>query len=459
MVENLLEFMREPLPQPLQEFIRSGRLSEARSLASKLLEGARGPTRDRLLFELERLQRIRHEFPYTLEEAFELAAAELRNLSLDEFKSLLERGCVDYVLEDGQVRVLRRFLPNMIWLCPDLRSRRIRGEDERDAIAREALRWRAERVVEAARSRGGGYVLPLRYRVKARVRLHSPQRSPVRVWVPLPREGDLHSEVRIVKASPEPKMISPGDHPQRTAYFELDPGVSEVEVTFEYVSRGFHVDVDPREVSEDIPEGVEVYLAERPPHISFTPALRELAERIVGNEKNPYLRARRIWDWITSNVRYTYAMDYSLYDNISEYVAAHKRGDCGMQALLFITLCRIVGVPARWQSGWYMNPVKPGMHDWAQFYVEPYGWLYADPSFGNRGRGEQWRSEFYFGSIEGYRLAANVEVSAQFTPPKRFFRSDPVDSQRGEVETEEGNLYYDQWDFTLDILEVERLPE
>jgi len=128
-----------------------------------------------------------------------------------------------------------------------------------------------------------------------------------------------------------------------------------------------------------------------------------------------------------------------------------------MQAPLFIILCRIAGVPARWQSSWYTFPLRPGMHDWAQFYVELYGWLYADPSFGNAGHGEGWRRKFHFGGIEGYCMAANIEVSAQFDPPKQHVRSDPVDSQRGEVKWRGGNLYYDKWDYKFELLSVRRL--
>jgi transglutaminase-like putative cysteine protease len=461
MAENVLSFMREPLPPEVQELLHRGSFSEAKSRILKLLEGAEGVGRVRLLFELERMERVLHEYPYTVEEAFALLSREVSGLTREEFASLIRAGCVDSLSVDGELRVFRKFVPNAFWLCPELKARRVRGEDEREAIAREALRWRAERVVAAAREKGGGYVLPLRYRVEARLKVRDRGgcRSALRVWLPLPRQDELHPEVRIVEASPQPRYVAPPDHPQRTLYFEPEPGVDEVRVVYEYVSRGFHVEVDPSRVEEGYPEELSQYVDERPPHIVFTPLLREIAAEVVGSERNPYLKARRIWDWVTSNVRYTYAQDYALYDNISEYVATHRRGDCGMQALLLITLCRIAGVPARWQSGWYMNPVSHGMHDWAQFYVEPYGWLYADPSFGNRVRGESWRSEFYFGSTEGYRLAANVEVSAQFTPPKHHFRSDPVDSQRGEVECEEGNLYYDKWDFELRILSVERVKE
>ena len=35
-------------------------------------------------------------------------------------------------------------------------------------------------------------------------------------------------------------------------------------------------------------------------------------------------------------------------------------------------------------------------------------------------------------------------------PAKRHFRSETVDSQRGEVEWSGGNLYFDQWDYSFE---------
>ena len=462
---NELWFASAPLPENVEELLRKGELTRAEVEILKLLPTSAGAKRVRLEFELDRVARWRYEFPYTLDQGFEELGKLIPDLERGEMEKLLARGCLDHAVIDGEVRLLRRFIPNAFWLCPELKGRRRRGVDELSRIARAALRDRAQRVVEAAKRAGGGYALPLRYRVRAVVSVKPgavPEGETVRAWIPLPRVCGLHPEVKILRAEPQPKRVAPEDHPQRTAYFEVEAGRegARCEIEYEFVARGFHVEGDPRGARVD--EGSEVYelyTAERLPHIAFTPYLRELARRIVGDERNPYLKARRIWDWITSNVRYTYARDYALYDCISEYVARERRGDCGMQAIFFITLCRIAGVPARWESGWYMNPVRHGMHDWAQFYVEPYGWLYADPSFGGRRHGEEWRTEFYFGSTEGYRLAANIEISAPFDPPKRYFRSDPVDSQRGEVEWSGGNLYYDKWDFELKLLEVESVEE
>lgn len=463
MHDNVLWFTSTPLPEYLREALARGELSRAEILIKNALASSTGLQKLKLEFELDKISRWRLEFPYTLEEAYEVLKKDVPDLKLEEMGELLAKGCIDSTVIDDEPRVLKRFAANAFWLCPDLKARRRRIVDERDRVARLALKSRAELVVNRGRSVGGGHVLPLQYRVRATLRLRKgavPCGEEVRVWIPLPRVSGLHPEVRILRAEPKPKRIAAEDHQQRTVYFELPSEDGEVCCTLEYefISRGFHVDVDPRNTGVD--EGSDVYVEytrERVPHMVFTPYLKELASRIVGDEKNPYFKVKRIWDWITRNIRYTYARDYALYDCIAEYVARERRGDCGMQAILFITLCRIAGVPARWESGWYTNPVRHGMHDWAQFYIEPYGWLYADPSFGSFRHGEEWRNSFYLGSIEGYRLASNIEVSTPFDPPKTHFRSDPVDSQRGEVEWSGGNLYYDKWDFDLEIMSVENL--
>ena len=51
---------------------------------------------------------------------------------------------------------------------------------------------------------------------------------------------------------------------------------------------------------------------------------------------------------------------YSIIENIPEYAGINQKGDCGIQALLFITLCRYGGVPARWQSGLFAAPYDIG---------------------------------------------------------------------------------------------------
>ena len=163
-----------------------------------------------------------------------------------------------------------------------------------------------------------------------------------------------------------------------------------------------------------------------------------LAEEIVGDEKRPLEIARKIYNYITEKVQYSYMKAYSLILDIPQYCARNLRGDCGVQALLFITLCRICGVPAGWQSGLYANSGYVGPHDWAMFYVEPYGWLYADPSFGGSAYavGDENRRRFYFGNLDPYRMTANHAFQQEFAVKKQFMPIDPYDNQSGEIESE-----------------------
>jgi hypothetical protein len=128
-------------------------------------------------------------------------------------------------------------------------------------------------------------------------------------------------------------------------------------------------------------------------------------------------------------------------------------------ALLFIVLCRIAGVPAKWQSGLYTTPIEIGMHDWAQFYVAPYGWLFADCSFGNSAhhRGARERRDFYFGNLDPFRMVAASEFQHEFDPPRRFLRYDPYDNQDGEAEYEDMPLLNSELTTDQEMLEVKEL--
>ena len=123
-------------------------------------------------------------------------------------------------------------------------------------------------------------------------------------------------------------------------------------------------------------------------------------------------------------------------------------------ALLYITLCRSIGIPARWESGWMLHPGEVNLHDWAETYFEGIGWVPTDPSFG-RGTRTEALADYYKSGLDVYRMAANEGVCGDFSPKKTFVRSETVDSQAGEVEWRGGNLEYSQWNYHLKINSME----
>src|SRR5947199_75765 len=131
------------------------------------------------------------------------------------------------------------------------------------------------------------------------------------------------------------------------------------------------------------------------------------------------------------------------------------RRDCGIQNTVFITMCRIAGVPARWQSGYETKPVKEdwGMHDWAEIYIAPWGWLPADASYGVKKSDDPRIRDFYCGHQDSYRLIVNLDWGRDLIPPRQSLRSEPADFQRGEVEVDGKHLYYDRWKSKTEVVQ------
>ena len=121
------------------------------------------------------------------------------------------------------------------------------------------------------------------------------------------------------------------------------------------------------------------------------------------------------------------------------------------------------GIPARWQSGWFTFPGGKTNHDWTEIYVRPWGWIPVDPYMGIFSRQylttlgteeQQTVQDFYFGGLDQYRIAANSDHSQTLRPPKRGLRSDDVDFQRGELEYEDTNIYFDAMSYKVSVKEL-----
>ena len=127
-----------------------------------------------------------------------------------------------------------------------------------------------------------------------------------------------------------------------------------------------------------------------------------------------------------------------------------------MQTLLFMTLARSVGIPVKWQSGWMLHPGEVNLHDWCEFWFGNTGLVPVDMSFGLQNSVDPILKDFYISGIDSYRMIVNDGFGEKFDPPKKYYRSEPYDFQRGEVEWAQGNLYFNKWDYQLKVLSIEK---
>ena len=451
--QDEMKSLRIELPEDILKAKWCGDFERAQRLIEIRLNDGQTPEnqRVRLALEKEILARLPLDYTYTAEAAVELVQKQIPDFTLEELNQLLDQGAIDWIYIKGVPHLSRRFYETLLVVNPYISGRAGGVDDFEEKAETQLLNDHIHKMQEQ-----GGIYHHIKIRTKLKIKDSAFKAGEkVRVHVPIPAAAANMRNIKILATSPKAIMLSDVSHPQRTAYFEEVMTVNHpFYVEYEYDCVAMHHVLEAGKVTAS---RTEFDTAEEMPHIRFSPTIRALCEELKGDEENPLKIARKFYDYCTTVVKYSYMREYFTITEIPEYAALNLKGDCGVQTLLFITLCRCAGIPARWQSGLYVTPVFVGMHDWSQFYIAPYGWLYADPSFGGSayraGNRERWNH--YFGNLDSFRMVANSAFQYPLDPVKKHRRLDPYDNQVGEVEYEDHGLVRSDLEYSWELLEHE----
>jgi transglutaminase-like putative cysteine protease len=452
----------------------NGNFTQAAAQLQKTISDTNTPAAERrkLEFEVDRLERIRLDYPFTRAALFEKLQAAVRDLTPGEFEQWIGEKRFDERVIDGEERFMVSSVANLFWRYPELNLRRINPKNE---SYQQALWENCVAIQQAAANEKSPYVLPKHFVVTMTVTLDAgivPPGKTVRAWLPVPRSYPYQDDFKLISSSSPVKQLAPETSSIRSAYFEQTAASNAptvFKITYEYRTKGVRFNIDADQVRDfDGTDSAIAAFTNEAPHVVFSPEMKRLSEKILGGEKNPARQAKLFYDWIGANIKYSFATEYSTIPNISEYCRAHGYGDCGQEALLFITLCRLNGIPARWQSGWETFPGAEDIHDWTEIYLAPYGWVPVDPYMGifatqyaSQLTPDQRREvrDFYFGGRGQWRMAANADHSQPVDPPKNSFRSDDVDFQRGELECDGQNIYFNRYHYDFVVKELPAAPQ
>ncbi|MEI6076258.1 MAG: transglutaminase domain-containing protein [Verrucomicrobiota bacterium] len=463
-------YAQTDLLEKASQFELRGDFQAASDVLMKALDDKSLSPAKRQLFEFDcaRLMRIRMDFPLTKRALFEELKKSVKGLTEEEFNQWQNEGRFDSREIDGRRYFMYASVGNLFYRYPELEARRL---PPKNRTAYEMRRWETcVAIKHAALAEKQPYVLPKLFQVTMNITAYAntvPAGQDLRAWLPIPREYPFQNCFKLLSSSPAIKHLEDNRSSIRSAYFErpvVKDRPTEFQLTYSYRIYGVWFDLQPQKAQAfDTNDVLLVKFTCEAPHVVFTQKIKNLAQQIAGNESNPCLKARKFYDWITEQVKYSEAIEYSTIRNISDYCCTRRYGDCGQKALLFITLCRFGGIPARWQSGWSIFPGANSIHDWAEVYLAPYGWVPVDPDLGgfamqyfNTLKPEQRHQirDFYFGGIDSYRMIANADHSQNLTPSKLSMRSDDVDFQRGELEWGGHNIYFDQYSYKLNVSEL-----
>ena len=451
-INHTLRYQNVGLPEDILRMKHHGDYENAIRLIDIRLQDENLPKSLRCCLQVQREMMVRMpvEFPYTYDEALAMIRQHIPDFTKEEFDRIIAQRKIRWSYVNGQFRIFTRFFASLVKAYPGFAQR-------------------AKQSLPGVESAVGG--VPLldysmgkmkqsgsmtnRIRIRASVKLKDEQFKPrmfIRAHLPIPSACRQQKDIRIEKFFPDNGQIAPEDAHQRTICWEENMEENhEFWVEYSYTHTACYTDLEGMTA---VPGVYDFDLQEQAPHIVFTPYIRALVEELTDGITDPLQKARIFYDFITENMSYTYMPSYFLLDSIPDACAQNFNGDCGVFALLFLTLCRCAGIPAQWQSGFAAEPDFCGGHDWVRFYVEPQGWLFADCSYGVAARrnGNEERRKFYFGNLDPYRMVANDAFQVDFTVAKEFWRADPYDNQVGEMESAQKGFSYEEYQRSKEIL-------
>jgi hypothetical protein len=282
------------------------------------------------------------------------------------------------------------------------------------------------------------------------------------LWLPRVIPTPEQRKVQLVRQSPEPVVGDRGS----VALFRLENlargGREEVVLVFMYERYQVETQVTASKVplayeaSADLAERFTLPDALSP---SAAPEIVKAAAAAVGAEKNPYLKARRVYDWLLGQ------MSRATSARVTDAVAAlkAKRGDALAYASLYCALLRAARVPSRIVAGAIVGDTgeRSLPHWWNEFYLETVGWIPVDPLLGDEDLGvglpdddETDRRLFYFGNLDNRHLtfSKGIEEVSRMSPDGRAVRRPEFPWLTGIHEEASGSLA--SWTTTFEGVEV-----
>lgn len=442
--------------------INSGEYSKAEKIIDSLITSADLSDEEvySLKFQKERMDRIKKDFKRTEENILKSLLKYYPSLNKNLLRQWENDGSIEMKVINGEKRYFNNAVPNLFRVNKEAKQKKIDVDGAAEDKLKTFLGEHIPQSMEQALSLGSTISNKKKIKINYTLTVDGstvPKGEIIRVWLPFPRnEYARQSDIKLLEVNSENHIISPDAYLHKSIYVEKPSEgekPTEFKMSLEYTcsSQWFNLSEDKIKSYDKSSDTYKEFTAERAPHIVFTEKIKKLSDEIIGGEENPYIKVKKIAVWINDNIPWASAREYSTLENISDYCITTMHGDCGIKSLLFITLARCSGVPAKWQSGWMMHPPVINLHDWAEVYFEGYGWVPVDPDFGIQNSVDEKVKYFYTNGIDSYRLIVNDDISRDFFPAKIFPRSETVDFQRGEVEWKGGNCYFDKWDYHMDV--------
>ena len=229
------------------------------------------------------------------------------------------------------------------------------------------------------------------------------------LWVPHPEGSASQRNIILLSSSIEPYVASY----RGTSLFKLDDMTSLSEEHISLIWKidvyGVETSIRPQSIRQETVSPISsTYTNSSSQLPSEDIIIKEQTAAILGRERNPYLRAQKIYEWMLA--QFNFSQDQTAGNIFS--ALDKKQADSHMAAILYCTLLRSADIPCLPVAGVLVNRDRQTMnHWWAEFWIDGFGWIPVDPAMGAGAVPEAFTvqvdhpADYYFGSIDSQRIA------------------------------------------------------
>lgn len=264
------------------------------------------------------------------------------------------------------------------------------------------------------------YVNPKKYEVTYSVLIKNDNYSPsdIQLYLPVPGNYDSQTDMQISLLSPEPYEL--GTDPtngNQMVYWQFTKtpakgSTTEIveKFTFTTYETTTQIDITKIQPYDTDSEIYKLYTQPEKYIESNDPKIIKLADEIAGTETNPYLLAKKFYDYIIENTEYE-ILNKGL--NGAKFLLSNGKGECGDYSALFIALSRAKGIPARSVVGFWAVSGNDQTHVWSEFYLEGIGWIPVDATIGQQ---DGFKRGYYFGRMDSERVILSKGFNTPLLP-------------------------------------------
>ncbi|MEW5832986.1 MAG: transglutaminase domain-containing protein [Campylobacterota bacterium] len=180
------------------------------------------------------------------------------------------------------------------------------------------------------------------------------------------------------------------------AHWEKNAPAKTLELRLSIALRDRRCDFRPRRICPEAARAARAFLSPSA-HIPTDGAVARIATAIVGREKDPLKKARRIYDWIVANSYRDESVRGCGTGSPNAMLAELEKngrmgGKCLDMSALCVALMRASGIPAREVTGIRVGPsrlsgafgageeITKAQHCKVEFFTPSHGWIPCDPA-------------------------------------------------------------------------------